>query len=1116
MKNRPDIAAAVFVTILGFIAVSVPSAHAQGREDQNITGTVTDQSGAVVQGANVTVTNLATGITVELVSDSDGLYRTPPLKIGDYTVRVSKVGFQTLIRQGITLSLAETVRLDLTVSPGAVTQIVEVTGAAPVLNTEDPGVGVVVENKEVTDLPLTDRRAGGLIAMGPGVYYEGNILGAWNAPRFILGGSDNNIISIDGAGAAVPRTNVDQMPLQPPLEAIQEVQVQENYYSAQNGGSEGGMVRFTTRSGTNTFHGSLYEYVRNTIFDTRQFFTPTTKSPDNFNLYGGSVGGPIVKNRLFFFVNLERNTVNNPASGLWTVPTVAERSGNFSGLLQQGITIYDPATTRPDPAHPGAFIRDPFPGNIIPASRFDPVAVNLLSFYPSITQPGANNDPVSYIDKEYRLAPLVKVDAQLSSTDMFTASIQKDVENNSLVNLQPALTNIVASPNNFAWLSLNPSASYIFSETHTFSPALVNSLRVGHRSDSSWNKNYGDLTGWAAKLGIKNGFSNVGFPLWTLTGGYQGLGNVGPPSIENPPENDTEVYENVAVLRGKHTLKLGTDVVRSLGTNICNLTDLGQYGFNSNETALPGVGGGNAVASMLLGEVDTATLNHCANATILEWYIAPYVTDNIRATRKLTLEIGLRWDLDLPVHTTNGIGNGFDPYAINPVSGTPGVITFQGERGVPPGFYVTDKERFEPRFGFTYSPWEKTVIRGGYGIYGISPRLGLNNSIPTLGSAPVNVSYASPDGGLTPAFSLQNGLPARTPTVLYDGFGAVPVGQAPYTNVRYLDPYWHFGYSENFTLSIQHELPKQTLVEIAGLGNLGRKLSMAVDMNQLPPDLWGVQGNRQAERPFPQFGTVTNIKNPEGEVDYFALLAQATKKLSNGLVFIAAYTWQKSLGVLSYQANSDPKLSYGPNIWNESNAPAAGIPYHLLRVSTVYELPAGPGKRYFNSGWEKSVLGGWTVGGIYTYDSGLPFSLAGPSDSLNCLCPAGLRLSQIGSLKGPHTLNEWFNTSAVTAPVFGTMGNLGEDGTPGLVGPSFNNLDLSIAKNTNLTERVAAKFTLEVFNSTNTAKFGLPGTTFGSPTFGVISTYRGATTAGGFNPAWFGARIMQLGLRLSW
>jgi hypothetical protein len=1105
--------------LFALILASVPAVRGQ---EQLITGVISDSTGAVVPKVSVTIANVETGLQIKLLTNSQGEYRSVSLKVGEYRLEVSARGFESLVRTGITLHLAEILRVDLQLRIGNVAETVEVTGAAPILNTEDPRLGEVIEHKAVESLPLQDRRAGGLIALAPGVYYEGQDAYSFYAPRLNIGASGNFVLSLDGALVSVDRMTADQMALNPPQESIQEVQVQTSYYGPEYGGAEGGMVRMLTRSGTNQLHGSLYEYARNDVFDSRQFFA-AKRQADHYHLFGGSVGGPIRKDRVFFFANVEGNTGVLPASGSFTVPTLAMQKGDFSSVPQQ---IYNPATTRPDPAQPARYLRDPFPGNIIPQQLVDSVAVKALAVYPQVTQPGANNFSGVWKNKIGRKASATKIDYQLNPKDTLTGSWFYDRVNLNNIGLN-GFTTPAAIPDPQGSATSYMNQSFIFSETHIFSPALVNSARFAFRPQ--WWTNVPatfDPNGqWDAKLGIKNISRDLGFPVFAPSG-YMTIGNSAGAGFPQDPVNSTEISESVTYSRGKHTMKFGVDLQRSLHAEQRRTAPEGSFAFDQRLSALPGVANtGNSIASLLLGNVTTGSISDIGQLTDREWYMAPYFADTIRLTRKLTLNLGVRWEFDLPTTVDPLQGSSFDPNAINPVSNTRGVITFLGRDGQPGNFYNTDMRRIEPRIGFAYQLDKKTVIRGGYGLYGVdlcfgqtgvatAPSLGFNNT----------ASFSTQDNGLTPAFLLQNGFPTWTRggniENLNAGYGAVRVGQNPTTSPTFVNRNLILGYSENFNLSVQRELPRQILFEVAGMGALGRKIPVWQDLNQLPSNLWGSTGNTQVLRPFPQFGSITNLKTPAGTSDYYGLTLNGTKRLSSGLLFISNFTWQKGLGKLGLregqlETNGNPGLSRGPVIFNNSNSPT-GVEYRMFRFTWAYDLPFGPGRRFSTSGPLSVLLGGWNIGGIWTLYSGQPFTLSVPTNSLNCFCPAGTRLNVLGTAQalnaGPRKLSQWFDTRLVAPPVFGQVGNMG----PGiLTGPALKNLDASISKTTRFKERYEVKLAWELFNFTNTAKFGNPGSSYGSSSFGVISGYRGVGTGSNVSPPWFGARIMQLGLRFA-
>ena len=1147
--------------VLGLVllAGSPVGLYAQGgQSDQVITGTVVDPTGAVVPDAAVTVRHVDTGATSEVATNNRGIYRTPPLKIGNYEVEVVQSGFKTLIRRGITLRSAEIVRLDLMLELGDAAETVEVMAAAPLLTTEDARISEVIDEKTVESMPLLDRRAGGLLALAPGVYYEGQDPQSFYSPRYTLGGSANAILVLDGAPAGSDRIDVSQMPLNPPLESIQELQVQTGYFGAETGGQEAGIIALTTKSGGNEIHGSIYEYARNTVFDTRSFFA-TDKQVDQYHLFGGSLGGPIKKDKLFFYGTIEGTKQKLPNSAIFTIATNAMKSGDFSELYTTDTVtdilgrnfsegqIFDPATTRVETAGgidsltglavgipsggaagDSVSIREPFVGNDIigglPAgssSIIDPVAIAAASFMPSVTASPltvGGNYPARWGNEINRYAWTFKMDYVASPKDTFTWSWMYDRTSMDITG-QQGWGNVAAIPSPLEDAFPYKLQHHLISYTRTISPTIVNQFRFQFRP-RWWEHAPPGLdpeSMWANQLGVQNVSSQALFPSFGFSG-YLGMGPAFGQFDQNPVSM-TEIAETLTMIRGKHTIKIGIDIQRSIHQLKGAFFPSGSFRFGSELTAQPGLAGtGDSFAAFMLGAVGTGNLRDDGEYEYKLWYAAPYFTDTMRLTNKFSLTLGLRWDVDGP--TYDRLGNkfsGFDFSSMNPVSNAPGVITFHGiTANTPTGLYNTDWNRFQPRISFAYQLQDKTVIRGGYGIYSIAP---VTFAIQGIGYTQARVSFNSVDGGTTPIFLLRDGFPpwdrGGDPSTLTPAFGSVAVGESPTTSPHYIQPDWQFGYSQSLTLSLQRELPHQLLVEVAGAGNLGRHLTMGVNQNQLPNSLWGVAGNRQALRPFPQFGNVTDIKAPEGLTNHWALQLRATKRVTHGLLFLTSYNWQKTTGIMNYEAFEDHNLSRTAGVlFNESNGPSS-IPFRLFKLAWAYDLPAGTGRQFLTSGPASWILGGWNIGGIWSWYGGPRFNLSSPSDSLNCFCGAGGRLNVIGELNLDNpTRTRWFNTDAVEVPDFGDVGTLGL-GT--LTGPDFRNIDLSISKVTKFGEKINLKFFWEMFNMTNTAKFGTPGRTFGSSNFGVVEGFRGIGANGGFSIApWYGARIMQLGLRLGW
>jgi len=1102
-----------------FVCLGVNLLQAQGTA--YLTGDVRDTTGAVVPNATVVVKNEATGTSYNLNATSAGVYRTPTLLPGDYEVTVSAPGFATYVATHVVVLAGQPRGLNVTLRVGAVTQRVQVTAAPPLLNTQDAGLGQAVSYHDVAKLPYFSRSAGVLLELSPGVRYAGEDLISYGASRYNAAGYTNVNVLIDGAEDTGDREDVAQMVLNPSVEALTEVKVNENQYSAKYGRDVGPLVLMQTKSGTNQFHGGVYEYFRNEALDTYDGFS-RTKPLDRLHMFGGTIGGPIKKDKLFFFGSLEGQRSSLPISGLLTLPTAAEKAGDFSAL---GHPIYDPATTRVDPST-GLLVRDPFAGNMIPSSRFDAVAAKALSFIPTPALPGlSGNDPARAGSQVKLWRGVERIDWNISDKDRLSGVWMFTHDTNPFLGwtgYQPVASPPVAGGFGFQYFT----QSYDYHWIHSFSPRFFMSNRIVDRPRYITRLNPGvDPAGkWAEQLGVKNYAGallpqsyggDLGFPTFNFSG-YTQLGP-GFLLFQERPIRETEWDIDLTYVHGRQTISTGFSIERGEHGAPDQSFPTGNFNFGPAETgAITATGSptpntGDAFASFLLGLTDSANTELGPPQIWHNYYTGAYIEDAWKVKPNLTLNLGVRWDVDGPVYEDHNEGNAFDFFQMNPVSGTPGVIKFFNGPGYPyDNFYDTDFHRFAPRFGFAWEVVPKTVIRGGYGIYNIDPALGANRRAPNAGFV-TQASFGSPDGGVSPAFILENGFPSYplggNRTLLNDSFGAVPVGQTPSTSPTFVDRRWKFGYAQNFNLSVQRELPGQIVFEIAGQGVLGRNLPIFVNWNEVPPNLWGLQGPNFARRPFPQFGNVTEVKSASGTTDYYEGYVRVNKHFSNNLSLIGNYSYGRSLGFLGGSIYF-PQLSRGPAIYDTANGITA-VPYQIATIAAVYELPLGPGKGLFTAGPASKILGGWSVGGVLSMLGGVPFGINASNDSLNGNSPLGGRVNIIGN---PNISNQspdhWFNTSAFALPAFGTIGNYG--GT--LRGPRDTRLDLSIQKATNLTERLKLTFVAEAFNATNTLQFGPPDGNLLDPNFGRTLGPGGGLGANTLGP--FGARQMQLGLRI--
>ena len=1076
MKTTTTLALSLICLLCAALAQTTTSA---------LTGSVKDSTGALVPGANVRVINEASGVALPAVTNQAGLYRIAGLIPGSYRIEVETPGFEKLIRTGVTVQISETLQVDLTLQVGSVQETVNVTGATPVLSTESSGVDQLVARQMMDRMPLPNRTSTALIALVPGATIQ-DVTGS--IPIFSVGGGRmrNQQFTLDGGnhgntvGLAVNQTD---QPL--PMDAVQEFRVLENNYSAEYGQTQSGVVTEATRSGTNQIHGSLFEYWRNEALNARNFFA-SSRPEFRQNQFGGTVGGPIRKDRTHYFVSYERTQQLTGGVRLVTVPTQQQRAGDFSATYNaQGrvIPIYDPATTQ---TVNGTATRALFPGNVIPTSRLDTVARNMASYWPlpntagSIT--GANNFLQNSRPTLGRDIVVARVDHQFNSSNqlMVRYFIAKEHDGNPGVFPQPQ-----ADPT--ANKTDQTTHDGLANWTHTFRPNLLNELRFGLiRRDYA---TYSDALnqGFAGKLGL-TGVSSAGFPIVAVTG-FQGLGLA--PSRYSSPLLDSQGQEAISWFRGKHALKIGMEARFGIFNDNTDTSSSGSFAFTPLLTGLPSVAGsGNALATFLLGDANSANVLRSDPFRSRASYWGVYAQDDWRVTGRLTLNLGLRWEGTTPRTEDNNRMNEFDTRAINPVSGTPGVVTFAGQNGVPTTAFDFDPHNFGPRAGFAWHLREKTVLRGGGGVFYGPIANAIVGTAAALGFS-TNCSIAATQPGLNDAMVLSAGFPTSTCPArqLTPGFGAVPLGSAPNTAVTFFERSRPTPISYQYNFNIQQELANNLLLEIGYLANLSHHLTAPdLSINQVPPALMG-PGNAQMRRPFPQFTNVSVINPPLGNSDYHAGIVKLERRFSSGFSLLAHYTFSKYIDDVESFSELGSVGSY-MNFYNRGLD--RGLSGSDLRnrglVSAVYDLPL-----LHNHGWLGALLGGWKTGAIATFQSGPAFTVYSSVDQTNAFPPGTNRANLVGDPRlAGGKLGEWFNTAAFQLPAPYQFGN---GGRGILNGPGLFNIDASFIKDFPITERWRAELRAEFFNLLNHANFGLPGATAGTPAFGVINTAAAARSS---------------------
>jgi hypothetical protein len=1040
-----------------------------------LTGAVKDASGAVIPGAKVQVINEGSGVAVSALTNEAGLYHVIGLIPASYRVEVEARGFQKLVRPAVAVQISEVVQLDLTLQLGNIQETVNVTGLTPALQTQSAGIDQLVERQMINGMPMPNRTSTALLSLIPGATIQG-VTG--EIPIFSAGGGRmrNQQFTLDGgnhsntAGLAV---NQSQVPL--PMDAMQEFRVLSNNYPAEYGQTQSGVVTLATRSGTNAFHGSVFEYARNEAFDARNFFAA---SPAKFrqHQFGGSLGGPIRKDRAHFFASYERTQQVTGGTTIQTLPTPLQRQGDFSQTFNaQGnlVPIYDPGTTQTS-------TRQPFAGNAIPVARFDPVAKAMLAFWPQPNRAGATTGASNFgantrpsLDRDIvvsRLDHQFNAGNQLMLRYFFADDRNRNPGPWGIPASDPSATGTDQLSHNIlgAW-------------THTFRADLLNEFRLGLVRRDFFSQRKELNQNYAAKLGLK-GVSEAAFPIVSITG-FQALSSA--PSRYSSPLLDYQVQESVSWFRGKHAVKAGIEARFGIFNDDTDTSSSGNFGFGPQLTALPGTAGtGNAFATFLLGQADSANIIRPDPLRSRSSYWGVHIQDDWRASRVLTINLGLRWEGTTPRTEDQNRINAFDQRAINPVSNTPGVVTFAGRNGVPRGGWDFDPNNFGPRAGFAWHLRERMVLRGGGGVFYGAAVNSIVGTAAALGFS-TNLTVTSSQVGITPAVQLSNGFPALTRTPvdqLGPGFGAAPAGSAPNTAVTFFERSRPTPISYQYNFDIQRELGGNFVFEIGYLANLSHHLTGPDrPINQAPPALMG-PGNAQVRRPYPQFSNVSVLNPPLGNSAYHAGILKIERRFHGGLSLLAHYTFSKYLDDVESFTELGDVGSY-MNYYNrglDRGLSGSNI-RHRAVLSGVYELPL-----LRNRGWITRLLGGWKAGAIASIQSGAAFTVFSSVDQTNAFPAGTLRADRIGD---PHssggTIARWFNTDAFRIPAayqFGTSGR-------GILdGPGLWNIDSSWIKSFAIRENLRAELRAEFFNFLNHANFGLPARSAGTPAFGAINS----------------------------
>jgi hypothetical protein len=1107
------------LAVLLFASALCPAAFAQITAD--LSGRVLDASGAAIPGAHIDLTAAATGIHQQTVSSATGDYLFTNLNPGPYSLDVSDAGFQHLHRTGITVILGQTVDVDLALAAGGDQQTITVNGDALLLQAETSNIETNIPGTTELAMPLNSRNFIQLSTLAPGVELPPGTL----LPRINGGRPRTNEYLYDGISALQPEPG--QVAFFPILDDIEEFTVEADNVPAEFGRFNGGVVNVATRSGSNTLHGSLYEFFRNEDLNARNYFSPATaanpRKPEyRRNLYGATLGAPVLHNHLFFFGDYQgvRQLIGRPITS--TIPTMAERQGIFTGVSH----IYNPATTT---VVGGVNVRQEFTSDVINAP-FDPAAAALLARFPTPI-PGlvANNYTRTANDADHQNQFDARVDGAIGIHDRSFGrySYFSDVEQPIAAlpdGSGPTVAGIIGS-GNVAGLSHVLGQQAVFNETHTFTPSLLNDFRLGYTRRGNTIGGPTLSTTASSALGIPGIPTNAAFnnalPLFTFTG-FQQLG---------PPASTFSAYQTavwqlvdlVVYTRGRHAFKAGVDLRWYQLNTVSPPNPTGSFAFTTTGTDQQGVtGSGNAIASFLLGQVDTFQIDLQTSKLRPRDHIQEYFAeDDWRASDNLTLNIGARWTLHFPSTEKNNQGAVFN---LNTQQ-----LDYLGINGYPTHARELHWDNVAPRLGLTYTLTPKTVVRSGFGIVFID-----QSGITTPFTDPQfpfiqSVTQKTLDS-VNATFTLSSG-PSVAPIPLTPAAG---LGQSVYTVNRTAGS----GYSQQWNLAVQRAITNNLSVDIAYVGshivhvgipdsNLNQLTAaqlaqgsslLATTANpyygQLPisSSIGGkTVTNAQLLKPYPRFLNVATYRNNSGTTNYNGFEAKVEQRLYHGIYLLFAYTHSKLIddasSVFSTTVLSSPNSSsliaadtFRPYLERDSSS---GDMPNVLSFSGIYDLPAGSGHRFASTGIAATALGGWALNTIFQMQSGMPVTV---TQATNNNAFAGFALQRPNLIANPslapalRTPAHYFNTAAfATAPQF-VIGNASRNPVRG---PAYRDLDLALTKHTRLGELADLEFRAEIFDITNTPAFAQPNGSFGSAAFGSIT----ATTT---DP-----RVVQFALRLS-
>jgi hypothetical protein len=1115
------------VAALLCLAAGPGSLFGQAFEAQ-VTGVVKDQSGAVVPGAQLTAFNLATRTSYSATANDQGIYRFLTLPPAEYRISCTVAGFKRFEQGPVTLQVAQVLQLNISLEPGQMSEQITITAAAPPLETQTATLGQVVTTRSIQNLPLNIRDPLALVALTPGVVLGPNFGngGGQDVGRnffksdFNVGGgrSGSQEILMDGAPDTTP--DVNRGVINPPVDSVQEFKVQAQSFDAQFGRTSGGVINVITKSGTDEYHGGAYDFERHSILDANNWFNNASgRANPSFqrHQFGGNVGGPILKSKWFAFGDFEGLRQAYPLTSLTTVPTALQRAGDFSQTFTKSgalIKVYDPTSVVLLPN--GTRQRTQFFGNVIPTSSFNPVAQAALQFIPL---PNRSGDAVTGQNNYIYSADSIlngnkydlRTDANFSeNTRMFVRfSRQQDTR---------AVPGTLPLPAGGGRYTTDHYTQSVADLTHVFSPTLVGDLQFAFTRALA--SQYGASQGFdLPSLNLPAAYTSIvapQFPVFNI-GDVVGTSNGSDSFTQFQPRNVWSTLGSATWQHGKHSLKFGFDW-RMLNFNEGqNSSASGTFSFGRQFTQGPNPvqasgTGGYGFASFLLGDISSGFVNAINPISTQGLYYGTYVQDDWKVTDRLTLNIGLRWDVGIGDREKYNRLAYFDPNAPNALGAPAGLPNLTGQLAWIGGEnsrnqQATDWLNFGPRFGFAYSVNPKTVLRGGYGIFFL-PRNIQGNGDGAVEAVRTTNMVASLDG-ITPYNTLSNPFPQGILPPLNDRDPLANAG----SSIAAPEHAFGNGYTQTWSFGIQRELPWGLILDGHYWGSKSTRLQLNWNINQLPDQylslgshlndqvanpFFGVITNgtlsaktttrQQLLLPFPQYTAITQVFVPAGNSTYEAGTLQVEKRLSPSLTFLAAYTRSKAI--------DDVRTPYDFYNRRLEKALSSFDSPNQFRFSGVWNIPFGK-DRAFGQNLNPVVnfaLGGWDLSGILTIQSGFP---VGISRNVNTN-------GESAALSDP-TLSKWFDTSTFTVAPTYTFGNVGPV-LPGVRTDPARNVDAVLVKNFSiaiLDRTIKAQFRSEFYNVFNHPQFAAPNSSFTSQSFGQVNSQ-------GNSP-----RDIQFGLKVS-